>query len=101
MTRASATSVDLVMVAIPAVIACRAGRACPTHKVLAQLLGCGVSTVRLALYRLHGAHVLKVETLAGDTGTRTRMRVRLAEGGAGRRGQAGAARCRIAAPWRR
>lgn len=59
------------------VLACRAGRACPTHDGLARILGCSVPTLRVALARLHSAGALKVEQLTLVGGTRTRMRVRL------------------------
>lgn len=77
MTRAPAPAVELVCEAARLVIACRAGRSCPTHTALARTLGVGVPTLRIALARLHGAGALKIEQLTTPGGTRTRMRALL------------------------
>jgi len=65
----------LIREAARLVIACRAGRRCPSHAELAATLGCSVQAVRVALASLHVGGFLKVEQCAVIGGTRTRMRV--------------------------
>lgn len=69
----------LVMSAVHALIACRAGRAGLMPQQIATMTGATLPTVRLAIYRLHCSQALQVQSVAGDGGTRQRMRVRLAD----------------------